>query len=222
MCGRFTLTDEIINLQSHFQFEYYEETVPRYNIAPGQDILTIVSDGKNRIGSNMKWGFVPYWAEDKKIGYKMINARAETIETKPSFKHSFRRKRCLILADGFYEWKKTADGKQPYRFVMKDGKTFAFAGLWESWHKGNEQLVSCTIITTGPNELTSDVHNRMPVILPQHTYDTWLNPKFEDVGELKMLLKPYPAQEMDKYEVSTLVNAAKNDHPELISPLNSL
>ena len=222
MCGRFTLTDEIINLQAAFQFENLEETIPRYNISPGQNILTVVSNKTSRLGKNMKWGLVPNWAGDEKIGYKMINARAETIDSKPSFKHAFRRRRCLILADGFYEWKKTAEGKQPYRFVMKDHKAFAFAGLWETWTKGKKPLVTCTIITTGPNEVTKDVHDRMPVILPEHTYDTWLNPSFDDINELKKLLAPYPADEMEKYEVSTLVNAAKNDSPELISPLNSL
>lgn len=222
MCGRFTLTDNIVQLQAFFEFDFDEETIPRYNIAPGQKILTILSDGLTRKGRNMKWGLVPSWARDEKIGYKMINARGETIEEKPSFKQAFQRRRCLILADGFYEWKKTENGKQPYRFVMKDRKPFAFAGIWETWTNGTQPLTSCTIITTGPNDVTKDVHDRMPVILPTDTYERWLDPGFQQIGELKDLLQPYPAEEMEKYEVSTLVNAAKNELPELITPLNSL
>lgn len=221
MCGRFTLTDEIVQLQAFFEFDYDVKTTPRFNISPGQNILTVVSDSTRRIGKEMKWGLVPNWAKDEKIGYKMINARAETIETKPSFKHAFERRRCLILADGFYEWKRTDDGKQPFRFVMKDRKPFAFAGIWEAWTKGENPLFTCTIITTGPNDVTKDVHDRMPVILPAHTYDTWLDPNFRQISTLKQFLRPYSAEEMEKYEVSTLVNSAKNETAELISPLNS-
>lgn len=134
----------------------------------------------------MKWGLVPFWAKDDKIGYKMINARAEGIDEKPSFKYAFKRRRCLILTNGFYEWKKQEDGnKQPYRFVIKDNKPFAFAGLWETWKKGEQPLHSCTIITTTPNEITEDVHDRMPVILHQDSYDLWLNPKNNDTEHLK-------------------------------------
>lgn len=222
MCGRFTLTENIIQLQAFFQFDNDIEAAPRYNIAPGQQILTVVSNGKERIGRTMKWGLVPFWAQDEKIGYKLINARGETIDTKPSFKHAFQRRRCLILADGFYEWKKLEDRKQPYRFTMKDKKPFAFAGIWETWAKGGEPVVTCTIITTSPNEVTADVHDRMPVILPEHTYDAWLDPSFQQVDKLKELLKPYPAEAMEKYEVSTLVNSARNESRELIAPLNSI
>lgn len=221
MCGRFTLTDNIIQLQSFFEFELLEETVPRYNISPGQNILTVVSNGNRRVGKNMKWGLVPYWSKDDKIGYKLINARGETIETKPSFKDAFQRRRCLIIADGFYEWQKTDAGKRPFRFVMKDRKPFALAGIWETWTKGSLPIVSCSIITTEANDVTRDVHDRMPVILPAPTYDTWLNPKIQNVSELKNLVQPYPAVEMEKYEVSTMVNSARNELPELIKPLNS-
>lgn len=222
MCGRFTLTDEVVQLQEFFEFEYNEEMTPRYNISPGQNILTIVSNGTKRIGQDMKWGLVPNWAKDEKIGYKMINARAETIEEKPSFKHAFQRRRCLVLADGFYEWRRTVDGKQPYRFVMKDRKPFAFAGIWETWTKGTSSLISCTIITTEANDVTRDVHDRMPVILPAQTFETWLDPQFQQIRRLKELLEPYPAGEMEKYEVSTLVNSSRNETKELISPLNSI
>jgi len=220
MCGRFTLTDEIVQLQAYFEFFNDEELSPRYNIAPGQYILTVVSDGTNRVAQHMKWGFVPFWAKDEKMGFKMINARAETIDEKPSFRQAFQQRRCLILADGFYEWKRTESKKHPYRFVMKDRKPFAFAGIWETWSKGTTPLTSCTIITTEPNDVTKDIHDRMPVILSPDAYETWLNPTYQPICDLKELLKPYPAEKMEKYEVSTLVNSAKNDSPALLKPLN--
>lgn len=221
MCGRFTLTDELIQLQDQFQFEFNGEYTPRYNIAPGQMILAVGSNGQRRKGNMLKWGLIPYWAKNEKIGYKMINARAESIDEKPSFKHVFKKRRCLILADGFYEWKKTEDGKQPYRFVLKNKKTFAFAGLWETWRKGDKPVHSCTIITTTPNEVTKDVHDRMPVILPAETHDLWLDPSYEDIQQLKSLLLPFPGEEMEKYPVSTLVNSASNESAQCMAPLNS-
>ncbi len=222
MCGRFTLTDDLLILQEMFEFEYAGEYTPRYNIAPGQPILAVGSNGKRRKGNMLKWGLIPYWAKDEKIGYKMINARAETIDEKPSFKHAFKKQRCLILADGFYEWKKTDKGKQPYRFIMKDRKPFAFAGLWETWRKGDKPVHSCTIITTEANDIMKDVHHRMPVILPMETHDLWLDPNYDDTRHLKSLLVPYPAEKMEKYPVSTIVNSAKNESPDCIVPLNSL
>lgn len=220
MCGRFSLTDEIYRLQDQFQFEFNGEYEPRYNIAPGQLILAVGSNGQRRKGNMLKWGLIPYWAKDEKIGYKMINARAESIDEKPSFKHAFKKRRCLILADGFYEWKKTDSVKQPFRFIMKDQKPFAFAGLWETWKKDGKPVHSCTIITTTSNEIIKDVHDRMPVILPENLYDLWLDPEYENTQHLKTLLTPYPAEKMDKYPVSTLVNSAKNETPECILPLN--
>lgn len=223
MCGRFTLTENIQVLQQQFLFEYTDDDIiPRYNIAPSQYVLAVGSNGERRKGSMLKWGLVPFWAEDPKIGYKMINARSEGIDTKPSFKHSFKNRRCLILTDGFYEWKKTNEGKQPYRFVMKNQKPFAFAGLYDVWKKNGQLITSCTIITTNPNEVTEDVHDRMPVILKEEDYDTWLNPHFTDSYQLKSLLVPYPAEEMEKYPVSSLVNSPKNDLIDLVSPLNSI
>ncbi|MBT2707206.1 SOS response-associated peptidase [Pseudomonas sp. ISL-84] len=223
MCGRFTLTETINKLQMTFEFEYSGgEIVPRYNIAPSQNILTIIGSGEQRIGKQMKWGLVPFWAKDEKIGYKMINARAEGIDSKPSFKKPFKSKRCLIPADGFYEWKKTEEGKQPYRFIIKNEEPFAFAGVWDMWDKGDNPLMSCTIITTVPNEVTEEVHDRMPVILKESDFEDWLNPNFDDTEYLKSLLVPYPAEKMDKYPVSSKVNSPKNEMAELISPLNSL
>ncbi|WP_227936022.1 SOS response-associated peptidase [Alkalihalobacillus deserti] len=222
MCGRFTLTTDLTSLQQQFDFDIAQELTPRYNIAPSQPVLTLTSEGGNKEGSMMRWGLIPFWAKDPKIGYKLINARAETVNEKASFKHAFKRRRCLILSDGFYEWQKTGGGKQPYRFVLKERRPFAMAGLYEEWKQGNAPITSCTIITTRPNELTKKVHDRMPVILPGDTYDTWLDPRMDDIEYLKSLLIPYDADKMDFYPVSTLVNSPKNDIAELLSPLNSL
>lgn len=223
MCGRFSLTEEIYNLKRQFEFEFFEEIGPRYNIAPSQMVLAIGQNKGTRKGAYLKWGMVPYWASDPKIGYKMINARSEGIEEKPSFKQPFKQRRCLILSDGFYEWKKNGKVKHPYRFVMKDHKPFALAGLYDVWKKeGEHALVTCTIITTTPNEVTKDVHDRMPVILKKEDYDTWLDPNNHDTSLLKSLLTPYPAEEMMKYEISSLVNSPKNEDPTILQPLNSL
>lgn len=222
MCGRFTLTENIQFLQQQFLFEFDEVIEPRYNIAPSQMVLAIGSNGKQRKGSMLKWGLVPYWAKDEKIGYKMINARSEGIDEKPSFRQSFMNRRCLILADGFYEWKKTETGKQPYRFMMKNRKPFAFAGLYDVWKNNGQTIASCTVITTTPNRVTEDVHDRMPVILHEEDYDQWINPLNDDFVRLKSLLVPYPAEAMTKYSVSTLVNSPKNEIAECVVPLNSI
>ncbi|MEW5570956.1 SOS response-associated peptidase [Rossellomorea marisflavi] len=222
MCGRFSLIESVHELQQQFEFDLSTDLQPRFNIAPSQEVFSIISDGKKRRGGMLRWGLVPHWAKEAKIGYKMINARAEGINEKPSFREPFRKKRCLIIADGFYEWKKVDDRKQPYRFVMKDGKPFAFAGLWETWKKGDAPLHTCTIITTTPNALTEDVHDRMPVILKRTDYARWLDPSNQAVDELKSLLVPYPAEEMELYAVSELVNSPKNDVADVLSPLNSL
>jgi len=224
MCGRFSLTTDILKLQQQFNFEFNDEITinPRFNIAPSQQVLTIGSDGGKRIGTTMKWGLLPFWSKDVKIGYKMINARAESIDEKPSFRTPFKSKRCLVLADGFYEWKKEGKEKQPFRFVMKEEKPFAFAGLWDQWNKAGESLYTCTIITTRPNKVTEEVHDRMPVILDEDVYDIWLNPKTDDTDYLKSLLIPYPAEKMKAYPVSQIVNSPKNDIVECLSPLNSI
>ncbi|NGY88220.1 SOS response-associated peptidase [Bacillus megaterium] len=224
MCGRFSLTTDIAELQEQFNFDFNGEFTfgSRFNIAPSQQVLTLGSSKGKRVGTTMKWGLVPYWADDIKIGYKMINARGESVNEKASFKRSFKSKRCLILADGFYEWKKEGKNKQPFRFVMKDERPFAFAGLWEQWNRGEEPLYTCTIITTKPNEVTEKVHDRMPVILEEDAYDLWLDPQMEDLEYLKSLLVPYPAEQMKMYPVSTIVNSPKNDVKECLAPLNSI
>jgi putative SOS response-associated peptidase YedK len=222
MCGRFSLSSGLDQLERQFEMMLMDELKPRYNIAPTQPILTVVQEEGKRVGRNMRWGLVPFWAKDVKIGYKMINARAETIDEKSMYKGLFKKRRCLILADGFYEWKKVGKEKRPYRFQMINGKPFAFAGLWDRWSHEDETLITCTIITTQPNEITKEVHDRMPVILPPNAYETWLHPDMQDTDYLKTLLQPYPADEMDAYEVSTLVNSPKNDDPSILEPLNSL
>ncbi|PET69444.1 hypothetical protein CN533_22880 [Priestia megaterium] len=224
MCGRFSLATDIYMLQEQFNFEFNDEVTinPRFNVAPSQQILTIGSNGGKRIGITMKWGLVPSWSKDSKIGYKMINARAEGIDQKPSFKTPFKRKRCLIVCDGFYEWKKEGTNKQPFRFVMEDGRPFAFAGLWDEWDKNGEPLYSCTIITTTSNKITQEVHNRMPVILEEDAYDLWMDSEMNDTEYLKALLSPFPSKKMKSYPVSTIVNSPKNDVAECLSPVNSL
>jgi putative SOS response-associated peptidase YedK len=168
----------------------------------------------------MLWGLIPGWAKDTAIGNKMINARAETLAEKPSFKHAYKRRRCLILADGFYEWQTIpgAKVKQPMFIHLTDRKPFTLAGLWEAWHPGDENIISCTIITTEPNEMMAQIHNRMPVILPPSAWEEWLDPAEQPPAALEHLLTAYPASEMTAYPVSTLVNSPANDVAECIAP----
>ncbi|WP_257350826.1 SOS response-associated peptidase [Pseudalkalibacillus decolorationis] len=218
MCGRFTLTAEIDLLMDWFEIDEWADNnlQPRFNIAPSQDLLAIVSNhGKRRAGF-LKWGLVPTWAKDPSIGNKMINSRAETVMEKPSFRNAFKRRRCLIPADGFYEWKKEGKQKQPKYIQMKNKNLFAFAGLWEKWSDENgKSLHTCTILTTKPNELMEDIHNRMPVILPKEDYSTWLEWGGSAEG-LDDLLHPYNTSEMTAHNVSTLVNSPLNDIADCI------
>ncbi len=221
MCGRFVRKTDKEDLQNRFGFDDPQGILlkPRYNIAPSQMHPTVIVESDHRILKLMKWGLVPFWAKDEKIGYKMINARAEGIESKPSFRDPFKKRRCLVLADGFYEWKRVdAKTKVPYFIRLKSGEPFAFAGLWDRWDNGVELLESFTIITTENNELMAPIHNRMPVILHEKDEAAWLDPEIKDPVKLLPLLKPYPSEEMELYEVSTVVNSPKNDVPECISP----
>jgi len=223
MCGRFTLTVNPAEAQETFSsFSFPQKFAPRFNIAPTQPVLVIPNDDQNT-ADFFVWGLIPMWAKDPGIGSRMINARGETLEEKPAFRSSLKYKRCLILADGFYEWK-GAEGKKvktPFFIHMKDRKPFAFAGLWDSWNSPDGSLVkSCTIITTEPNELTGIIHNRMPVILHPRDYAKWLDPSPQTPDQLKPLLKPFAADMMDAYPVSTLVNTPANDRPELVVPAN--
>lgn len=222
MCGRFTLTVDTADLQEAFAgFQFPANIAPRYNIAPSQPVLVIPNDGKNR-ADFFTWGLIPGWAKDPTIGMRMINARAETLAGKPSFRGPFRYKRCLIPADGFYEWKTAKPGekfKTPYYIHMQEHRPFAFAGLWDEWlSPDGSQVKTCTIITTTPNLLMSSLHERMPVILDPQDYATWLNPAACQPGELQGLLKAYPAESMAAYPVSRMVNNAKMDSPQMVQP----
>lgn len=220
MCGRFSLSTDKDDLQSRYGFVEREGALlkPRFNIAPSQLHPVIVIEDDHRVLKMMKWGLVPHWAKDEKIGYKMINARSEGIEKKPSFQSAFKRHRCLVPTTGFYEWKKVdAKTKQPYFIRLKSGEPFSFAGLWEVW--GPDKLETFTIITTENNELIEPIHNRMPVILHEKYEAVWLDPELRDVDKLKELLKPYPSDEMEMYEVSTIVNSPKNESPDCIKPI---
>jgi len=194
---------------------------PRYNIAPTQPVAVIPNDGRNQLDYYV-WGLIPSWAKDPTIGNRMINARSETLTEKPSFRNAFRRRRCLIPASGFYEWK-AVEGqktKTPMYIHLADGKPFAFAGLWERWDSPDGSTVfSCTIITTRPNEMLSQIHNRMPVILKPEDYSLWLETAEQPVNRLQALLEPYPEEKMGAYEVSRLVNSPSIDEPALIRPL---
>jgi putative SOS response-associated peptidase YedK len=223
MCGRFTLFVDPKDLMDAFPgFETPVEWTPRYNIAPSQPVAVIANNGQNKI-EFFRWGLVPFWAKDLKIGNRMINARAETVAEKPSFRAAYRRRRCLVLADGFYEWRKEPGqrAKTPMYIRLKSGEPFAFAGLWETWRSPDDQTVlSCNIITTRPNSLVERIHNRMPVILEPQAYDLWLDPAEQSPEKLGVWLKPYPASQMTAYPVSRLVNSPSNDSPDCIAPLN--
>ncbi|MGZ4107008.1 MAG: SOS response-associated peptidase [Tumebacillaceae bacterium] len=221
MCGRFTLTVTPDQLQLRFDAESLTfEFEPRFNIAPGQPIAAVIADkGQRRIGQ-LRWGLVPFWAKDEKVGYKMINAKSETVQEKPAFKSPFLRKRCIIPADGFYEWQKTESGKQPMRIVMRDEAIFGLAGLYDTWTAPDgSKLHTCTILTTRPNELMSPIHDRMPVILRREDEAIWLDREKQDAELLQSLLVPYPQEEMRAYPVHSMVGNVKNEVPECIRSL---
>ncbi len=220
MCGRFTLWVQFGDLLKAFpDFEFPGALPPRYNIAPTQDVAAVPNDGLNTVNL-FHWGLVPFWAKDPSIGARLINARSETASEKPAFRAAYRRRRCLILADGFYEWRSEPGSrtKTPMYVRLASGEPFAFAGLWEIWRPDDTPLMSCTILTTQPNELVSPIHNRMPVILPREAYDRWLDPTEVRSGALDDLLVPYPAEAMTAYPVSTFVNSPANDAPQAIVP----
>ena len=213
MCGRFSLTANEAELNLRFELEGGEAPyVPRYNGAPTQLLAVITGESPHRL-SYHRWGLIPPWAKDISIGNKMINARAETITEKASFRTPLFSRRCLVPADGFYEWQQDA-GKQPYRIFVKSNKLFAMAGLWERWKSPEGELVeSFNIITTEANEFMKPIHNRMPVILKRADEKTWLESK--DSAEILSLLRPYAAGDMDAYPVSKLVNSPRNEGPEV-------
>lgn len=224
MCGRFTLTATIEEIIDRFEIQAFledEDYSPSYNIAPSQSVLAVINDGNsNRMGF-LKWGLIPPWAKDMSIGNKMINARAETLSEKPSFRNAFKKKRCLIIADSFYEWKQQeGKGKTPMRIKLKGEELFAMAGIWESWKSPvGTPLYSCSVITTEPNELMKDIHDRMPVILKPNDEKIWLDPSISDLNYLNQFLIPLDENLMDAYEVSSLVNSPKNNSIDLIQKI---
>ncbi len=224
MCGRFALIADSEELAEQFDLPLAAAMpnaafMPRYNIAPTQPVTAVRHHHDQREITFFKWGLVPSWSKDPKIGSRMINARSETVAEKPSFRAPFKRRRCIIPASGFYEWQKTADGKQPIYIHPTDDTTFALAGLWESWHSPDGgEIETCTILTVSPNELMAPIHNRMPVILEKEDYDVWLQPGNQP-EQGKHLLRPFPAERMATYPVSKLVNSPRNDSPDCIVPL---
>lgn len=220
MCGRYSLIADLGELARRFGFDGAGLSLePAYNIAPTQQALTVRENGERREAALMRWGLIPSWAKDPSIGNRMINARAETIAEKPSFRTALRRRRCLVLADGFYEWQKLpgSRAKRPMRIVLRTGEPFAFAGLWETWRDPAGQVIpSCTIITTGANRLLAPIHHRMPVILSRESESLWLDESVDDPGLLDHLLGAYDADAMDAYEISPLVNSSANNMPQVV------
>ena len=222
MCGRFTLRTPVETLAEVFELPTAPDLPPRFNIAPSEAVAAVRVAGADPLRelALLRWGLVPPWADEPKVGSRMINARAETVATNGAFRSAFRRHRCLVPADGFYEWQRQEHGKQPFYIHMRDDSPFAFAGLWEVWEgKDGTVLETCTGITTEPNELMQPIHNRMPVILDRADYARWLDPRMNDPESLKAFLRPYPPEKMTAYPVSRLVNSPSNDAPECLAPL---
>ena len=226
MCGRFTLRTPTKTLASLFDGLRFPDSKPRYNIAPTQDVVCVRQsvEGNNE-AVMLRWGLVPFWSKDLKIGARMINARSETAATKPAFRAAFKRRRCLVLADGFYEWKKEGKEKLPFYITRPDDGPFCMAGLWESWQEKqpddkthSSRIESCSVLTTSANSMMESLHDRMPVILPQEKYDFWLDNQFSDRGQLESLLVPCPDDELQARPVSKIVNKPANDGPECIAP----
>jgi putative SOS response-associated peptidase YedK len=219
MCGRYSIVrgDKILRIVQNFTIPANLRLVARYNAAPSQSLPVLANDS-NEV-QMFRWGLVPSWAKDVNVGYKMINARAETLAQKPAFRSALKSRRCLVPADGFYEWRKNADGtKTPMHIRMRYGENFAFAGLWESWRDpGGETRKTFTIITVPPNELMRTIHDRMPAILPREAYADWLGPSEE--RDVLDWLRPFPAELMEAFPVRPLVNSPKNEGPELIQPV---
>ena len=217
MCGRFTQKSPAKKVAKQFKVEEVPPLVERYNVAPTQSVLVVREPGE-REAVFLKWGLVPRWAKDPGIGNKLINARAETVAEKPSFREAFARRRCLVPLDGFYEWSRRGDRKRPFYFHMRDGEPFAVAGLWEAWEGDGGPLETCTLLTTEANGLLAGYHDRMPVILRPEDYDLWLDAEVRRAELLLPLLRPYPREGMAAYAVSPVVNSPSNDSPRCVEP----
>jgi putative SOS response-associated peptidase YedK len=217
MCGRYARRTDAKKLAQEFKVAEVPAVEPRYNIAPTNDILAVYQSPDGREMTFYQWGLVPSWAKDASMGARLINARSETVTEKPAFREAFKRRRCIIPADGFYEWRREGSKKQPFFFRMRDERPFGFAGLWEHWEGDGGRVVnSCTILTTEANELLQPVHDRMPVILHPDDYELWLAGDARELGLVKEMLRPYPAEEMIGYAVGASVNSPRNQGAELI------
>ncbi|GJL69879.1 MAG: DUF159 family protein [Nitrospirales bacterium] len=222
MCGRFTRKENFQHLAKQLGLQVLPPMGPRYNIAPSQLVACVRTnlESRQRECTELKWGLVPSWAKDPSIGNKLINARGETVAEKPAFRKAFKQQRCLVLADGFYEWKREGKAKQPYYVRFKDHRGFAFAGLWERWEKNDEDsLETCTLITTSPNAVMEPIHHRMPVVLSFKDFADWLDPSVQNTEQVNALLRPFPPEEMEAFPVSQLVNNPRNDRPECVNPI---
>jgi putative SOS response-associated peptidase YedK len=222
MCGRFVRKSTITEITEEFGInEVQWAWEPSYNVAPGQNVACVIQKDGNRLVS-LRWGLIPSWADDPQVGYRMINARAETLSQKRTFSRILKTQRCLVVADGFYEWRKENDKKVPMYIRLRSSRPFGFAGLYDTWRpREGSPISSCTIITTRPNEVVGPIHNRMPVIVPRKEYSLWLDNSVQDPGTLLPLLEPFNAKEMEAYEVSLLVNSPKFNTPECIKPVRS-
>ncbi len=226
MCGRYSITNPngmvtfVAGFTDHVDPPSWRDFQPRYNVAPSQPVPVVTNDGRGL--QLFRWGLIPSWASDEKCGYSMLNARGETLAKRPAFREAFRKRRCLVPADGFFEWRKESDGKTktPMYAQVDGGAFFGFAGLWDLWREsGGAWVPTCTIITTAPNRLMASVHDRMPVILPQEAYAQWLAPEEQAAEALMPLLQPFPAERMTLREVSRVVNSPRNDGPACVAPL---
>ncbi len=223
MCGRYTLAAEIESLQTRFQFDVpVSAYAPSYNIAPSQDVLAVIRDGDVNRAGLLRWGLVPSWAKDPKVGYRMINARAESAAEKPSFRRALRQRRCLVLADGYYEWQRRDGQKTPMYMRLRSREPFAFAGLWERWQGADDTtLVTCTILTTAANEWIEPIHHRMPVLLDPSQESLWLDRSVTEPDVLQPLLEPVRADILEAYAVSPQVNSARYNVPACILPVET-
>lgn len=222
MCGRFVMISDLSVIGEEFNIQEFSADVkPSYNIAPGREVAALVHDRVNRLVS-LKWGLIPSWTKNPAVEKGIINARAETVAEKPSFRDSFKKRRCLVLANGYYEWKKVGRNKVPYYVCPRSERPFGFAGLYDTWTSKDERTFNtCTIITTEPNELLRSLHDRMPVIIPKDRESLWLDNSVTEEKSLLSILRPYVNEDMEVREVSTLVNSPLNDLPECIRPLSS-
>jgi len=221
MCGRYTLLADELDIRRRFEIpQEITSYEPSYNIAPGQDVLAVIYDGEKRRAGYLRWGLIPSWAKDEKIGYKMINARSETADEKPSFKQLMVRKRCLVIADSFYEWRPTDKEKIPERIQTEKRGLFAFAGLWDKWQTDDKTIFTCTLLTKDANDFMKDIHHRMPIILPEEAESTWIESTFSTTHEAKQFIQSLDDERMTSYSVSNYVNHAKNNDRTCIEPIS--